>query len=159
MRRSVEKVHVLRLRRAPAFALLAACALSSCTCGDNGDTASPPAAAASEVSLIVSYGSEKKTWFEEQARAFAASYPVEGTFWSDHPFSVLDAPWVGADEREAAQAFLSVLKARPAQERALQAWLPQAFAAALARAGARRCCWRGLSRFPSTSEAYRASPP
>ena len=49
-----------------------------------------------------------------------ALYPVEGTFWSDHPFSVLDAPWVGADEREAALAFLTFLKARPAQERALQ---------------------------------------
>ena len=33
-----------------------------------------------------------------------AIYPVEGTFWSDHPYAVLDAPWVGPDEREAAQA-------------------------------------------------------
>jgi Ca-activated chloride channel homolog len=48
-----------------------------------------------------------------------AIYPVEGTFWSDHPYSVLDAEWVGADERGAAQAFLTFLKARPAQERAL----------------------------------------
>ncbi len=48
-----------------------------------------------------------------------AIYPVEGTFWSDHPFSVLDAAWVGPSEREAAAMFLSYLKARPAQERAL----------------------------------------
>ena len=48
-----------------------------------------------------------------------AIYPVEGTFWSDHPYAILDAPWVGADERAAAQAFLAFLKARPAQERAL----------------------------------------
>jgi Ca-activated chloride channel family protein len=47
-------------------------------------------------------------------------YPVEGTFWSDHPYAVLDAEWVGAEEREAAQSFLSFLKARPAQERAVQ---------------------------------------
>lgn len=47
-------------------------------------------------------------------------YPAEGTFWSDHPYAVLDAPWVGAEEREAAQAFFAFLKSRPAQERALQ---------------------------------------
>jgi Ca-activated chloride channel family protein len=48
-----------------------------------------------------------------------AIYPVEGTFWSDHPYSVLDAPWVGPAEREAAAAFLAFLKARPQQERAM----------------------------------------
>jgi Ca-activated chloride channel family protein len=48
-----------------------------------------------------------------------AIYPVEGTFWSDHPYAVLDAPWVGADEREAAQQFLAFLKSKPQQERAL----------------------------------------
>ncbi|MBU8896065.1 substrate-binding and VWA domain-containing protein [Corallococcus sp. M34] len=46
-------------------------------------------------------------------------YPVEGTFWSDHPYAVLDAEWVGPEERAAAAAFLAFLKARPAQERAL----------------------------------------
>ena len=48
-----------------------------------------------------------------------AIYPVEGTFWSDHPFAVLDAPWVTADQREAAAVFLAFLKGRPAQERAM----------------------------------------
>ena len=48
-----------------------------------------------------------------------AVYPVEGTFWSDHPFSILDAAWVGADEKAAAEQLLAFLKARPAQERAL----------------------------------------
>ncbi len=48
-----------------------------------------------------------------------AIYPVEGTFWSDHPYSVLDAGWVGAAQRDGANAFLSFLKAKPAQERAL----------------------------------------
>ena len=48
-----------------------------------------------------------------------AIYPREGTFWSDHPYAVLDAPWVNADQRQAAQAFLARLKGRPAQERAL----------------------------------------
>jgi Ca-activated chloride channel homolog len=49
-----------------------------------------------------------------------AIYPKEGTFWSDHPYSVLEADWVGAEEKEAAQAFLAFLKQQPAQERALQ---------------------------------------
>ena len=48
-----------------------------------------------------------------------AIYPVEGTFWSDHPYSILDAPWVDAEAREGAQAFLAFLKTKPAQERAL----------------------------------------
>jgi Ca-activated chloride channel family protein len=48
-----------------------------------------------------------------------AVYPTEGTFWSDHPYAILDADWVGTDERQAAEAFLAFLKARPAQERAL----------------------------------------
>jgi len=48
-----------------------------------------------------------------------AVYPVEGTFWSDHPYAVLDGDWVSGPQREAAAAFLAFLKARPAQERAL----------------------------------------
>ncbi|OFX24117.1 MAG: hypothetical protein A2V77_12050 [Anaeromyxobacter sp. RBG_16_69_14] len=48
-----------------------------------------------------------------------AIYPVEGTFWSDHPYAILDAPWVGAEEREAGEKLLAFLKARPQQERAL----------------------------------------
>jgi Ca-activated chloride channel family protein len=48
-----------------------------------------------------------------------AIYPVEGTFWSDHPFAVLDAPWVTADQKAAAAVFLAFLKAKPQQERAM----------------------------------------
>jgi Ca-activated chloride channel homolog len=48
-----------------------------------------------------------------------AIYPVEGTFWSDHPYCVLDAEWVGQEERDAAARLLAFLRARPAQERAL----------------------------------------
>jgi Ca-activated chloride channel family protein len=48
-----------------------------------------------------------------------AIYPVEGTFWSDHPYVVLDAPWVGSEERDAAGRLQQFLRARPAQERAL----------------------------------------
>lgn len=48
-----------------------------------------------------------------------AVYPVEGTFWSDHPYAILDAEWVGSEERAAAEAFLSFLKGADAQQRAL----------------------------------------
>ncbi len=48
-----------------------------------------------------------------------AIYPVEGTFWSDHPYAMIDGDWVGNDERAAADAFLAFLKAKPQQERAL----------------------------------------
>jgi Ca-activated chloride channel family protein len=48
-----------------------------------------------------------------------AIYPREGTFWSDHPYAILDAPWVNAAEKQGAELFLAQLKARPAQERAL----------------------------------------
>ena len=34
-----------------------------------------------------------------------AIYPQEGTFYSDNPFAVLDAPWVSAQERDGAKMF------------------------------------------------------
>lgn len=46
-------------------------------------------------------------------------YPVEGTFWADHPFAVLDAPWVTAEHKEAAALLQKFLRARPQQERAV----------------------------------------
>ncbi|CAN5434645.1 VWA domain-containing protein [soil metagenome] len=47
-----------------------------------------------------------------------AIYPVEGTFWSDHPYAVLDTETTGADEKAAAAQLLAFLKARPQQESA-----------------------------------------
>jgi Ca-activated chloride channel family protein len=46
-------------------------------------------------------------------------YPKEGTQWADHPFAVLDAPWVGAPEREAAGKLKAFLTSREMQERAM----------------------------------------
>ena len=60
-----------------------------------------------------------ESYAKSPKQPLVAIYPVEGTFWSDHPYSVLDAEWVDAGEREAAAAFLAFLKARPAQERAM----------------------------------------
>jgi Ca-activated chloride channel family protein len=46
-------------------------------------------------------------------------YPREGTQWADHPFAVLDAPWVGPPEREAAGKLKEFLLSRAMQERAM----------------------------------------
>jgi Ca-activated chloride channel family protein len=60
-----------------------------------------------------------ESYAKSPAVPLVALYPVEGTFWSDHPYSILDADWVTPEQREGAEAFLSFLKAKPAQERAL----------------------------------------
>lgn len=49
-----------------------------------------------------------------------AIYPKEGTFWSDHPTGVVERPWVTAERRQAAQAYLRFLLERPQQEAALR---------------------------------------
>ncbi|MBC8159800.1 MAG: substrate-binding domain-containing protein [Roseiflexaceae bacterium] len=49
-----------------------------------------------------------------------AIYPKEGTFWSDHPYAILNAPWVDAEKRAAAEAYRDFLLARPQQEAALK---------------------------------------
>lgn len=49
-----------------------------------------------------------------------AIYPKEGTFWSDHPTGIVERPWVTPERRQAAQAYLAFLLARPQQEAALR---------------------------------------
>jgi len=49
-----------------------------------------------------------------------ALYPPEGTFYSDNPFIVLDAPWVSAAERAAAGRFQDFLADRIDPARAAQ---------------------------------------
>lgn len=48
-----------------------------------------------------------------------ALYPREGTFWADHPYAVLEAPWVTAEHKEAAALLGQALRSRPQQERAI----------------------------------------
>ena len=50
-----------------------------------------------------------------------AIYPPEGTFDSDNPFIVLDAPWVTAEQRAGAQAFRRFLNQRITPEVAAKA--------------------------------------
>jgi Ca-activated chloride channel homolog len=64
--------------------------------------------------VIESYGKQTKAPFP-----LVAIYPVEGTFWSDHPFAVLDNEATGPDEKAAAQQLLAFLKAKPQQQTAL----------------------------------------
>lgn len=49
-----------------------------------------------------------------------AIYPVEGTFWSDHPYVILNAPWVTDKQKAAARAFEAFLLAEPQQRRAME---------------------------------------
>jgi Ca-activated chloride channel family protein len=49
-----------------------------------------------------------------------AIYPKEGTFWANHPYAVLNAPWVTPEQKEAAQIFESFLLDQAQQTRAIQ---------------------------------------
>jgi Ca-activated chloride channel family protein len=49
-----------------------------------------------------------------------AIYPHEGTFWSNHPYIVLNAPWVTDEQREAAEAFEVFLLDESQQRRAIE---------------------------------------
>ena len=51
----------------------------------------------------------------------AAIYPAEGTLVSDHPWVVLNAPWVDQAKRDAAAGFLAYLQGGQAQGRFQQA--------------------------------------
>lgn len=60
-----------------------------------------------------------ETYSQKSDMPLVAIYPTDGTFWSDHPYAVIDAEWVGDEERAAADAFYAFLRAKPQQERAL----------------------------------------
>ena len=48
-------------------------------------------------------------------------FPSEGTFWSSHPYCVMDkTDWVTAEQAEAANQFFDFLNARELQEMAVQ---------------------------------------
>ena len=49
-----------------------------------------------------------------------AIYPKEGTFWANHPYAILNAPWVTPEQKEAAKAFEAFLLDKPQQTRAIQ---------------------------------------
>lgn len=49
-----------------------------------------------------------------------AIYPKEGTFWSNHPYVVLNAPWVTPEQKEAAGLFEAFVLDKPQQLKALE---------------------------------------
>lgn len=64
--------------------------------------------------VIESYDPKYKLPF-----SIVAVYPVEGTFWSDHPAGIVEREWVTPEHREAGRIYLEYLEAAPQQERAL----------------------------------------
>ncbi len=49
-----------------------------------------------------------------------AIYPVEGTFWSNHPYAILNAPWVTEEQQAAAEDFRAFLLSEEQQRRAIE---------------------------------------
>ncbi len=50
-------------------------------------------------------------------------FPKEGAFWSENPFCIVDAPWVTAEQREAAGIYREFLLSREAQAQTVEGWL------------------------------------
>jgi Ca-activated chloride channel family protein len=79
--------------------------------------------------LHATNGSEAETLRANHGEYGQALYPLAfiylsgGTFWAEHPYCILQAPWVGPDEREAAQIFEAYLHERPQQELAVDNYL------------------------------------
>jgi len=69
-------------------------------------------------SLVVEANSGKK--YPHLAFPVVAIYPKEGTFFSDHPFTILQGSWVTPAKKAAALAFRNFLLDTPQQQKALQ---------------------------------------
>jgi Ca-activated chloride channel family protein len=70
--------------------------------------------------LVVAQESKRLAGQSSQMPVVAV-YPKEGTFWSNHPYAILNAPWVTDEQREVAEDFQAFLLDQPQQERAI-AW-------------------------------------
>lgn len=57
--------------------------------------------------------------FKNRELDVVAIYPKEGTFWIDNPYIVLDAPWVDADKKKAADLFGKFLLGKEMQTKAM----------------------------------------
>lgn len=64
---------------------------------------------------LVAEQEAKRLSGESNQLPVVAIYPKEGTFWSNHPYIVLNAPWVSEEQREAAEMFEAFLLAEPQQ--------------------------------------------
>lgn len=72
-------------------------------------------AIATEEKQVLDYDAARPT------TPLVAVYPKDGTMVADHPYAILNAPWVTSPQRAAAQAFLSWLQAPARQQRFLAA--------------------------------------
>ncbi len=69
--------------------------------------------------LIVAQESKRLAGTSSQTPVVAI-YPKEGTFWANHPYVIVNAPWVTADQKEAAGVFEKYLLDKPQQLKAIE---------------------------------------
>ncbi len=69
-------------------------------------------------SLVIEANSGKK--YPHLAYPVVSIYPKEGTFFSDHPYTILQGNWVTPEKKAAALAFRNFLLDTPQQQKALQ---------------------------------------
>lgn len=69
--------------------------------------------------LVVNQESNRLSGASQQM-SVVAIYPKEGTFWANHPYAILNAPWVTSEQKEAADIFEDYLLAKPQQNKAMQ---------------------------------------
>jgi Ca-activated chloride channel family protein len=79
----------------------------------------------SAMSYVSAIATEEKQVLDYNATKpitpLVAVYPKDGTMVADHPYAILNAPWVSAPQKAAAQAFLKWLLAPAQQQRFLAA--------------------------------------
>jgi len=68
--------------------------------------------------LVVNQESQRISGQSQQVPVVAI-YPREGTFWANHPYLILNAPWVTDIQKAAAQDFETFLLDKPQQQKAL----------------------------------------
>jgi Ca-activated chloride channel family protein len=69
--------------------------------------------------LIVAQESKRLSG-ESNQLPVVAIYPKEGTFWTNNPYIILNAPWVTDEQREAAEIFEDYLLDKPQQQKAIE---------------------------------------
>jgi Ca-activated chloride channel family protein len=80
-----------------------------------GSAMSYVSAIATEEKQVLDYNATKP------ATPLVAVYPKDGTMVADHPYAILNASWIGAPQRAAAEAFLKWLREPARQQRFLAA--------------------------------------
>ena len=71
----------------------------------------------------VIYINQGKSQNDPTNERLIALYPKEGTIWLDHPFAIPNAPWVTAEQRQAAQQFTNYILSEKVQQQVMQVGL------------------------------------